>query len=71
MAEVGLQLTTEATDITRTDVIDIRQLCLTGIRSGSLPPVRATGFLFYDRSHEKTSTCPKNTGFNIEARNHE
>jgi hypothetical protein len=38
MAEVGLQLTTEATDITRTDVIDIRQLCLTGIRSGSLPP---------------------------------
>ena len=34
---VGLQLTAEATDITRTDVIDIRQLCLTEIRSGSLP----------------------------------
>ena len=63
MAEVGLQLTTEATDITRTDVIDIRQLCLTEIRSGSLPPVRATGFLFYDRSHEKNLNLPKEHRF--------
>ena len=70
-AEVGLQLTAEATDITRTDVIDIRQLCLTKIRSGSLPPFVPPAFFSMIGLMKKTSTCPKNTGFNIEARNHE
>ena len=63
MAEVGLQLTTEATDITRTDVIDIRQLCLTEIRSGSLPPFVPPAFFSMIGLMEENLNLPKERRF--------